>query len=76
MTDAERNSGCGDRDHERCPCCDPGLLDDLKCKAKGIEEQAKYNADNGQKLDDARTAFEAARAAYNKARSKAEPRGR
>ena len=73
MTDAERSSGRGDRDHERCPCCDPGLLDDLKCKAKGIEEQAKYNADHGKELDDARTAFEAARAAYSKARSEAEP---
>jgi hypothetical protein len=73
MTDAERRSGRGDKDHERCPCCDPGLLDDLKCKAKGIEAQAKYNADNQQKLDDARTAFEAARAAYSKARGEAEP---
>ena len=73
MTDAARSSGRGDRDHERYPCCDPGLLDDLKCKAKGIAEQAKYNEEHGQELDNARTAFEAARAAYDKARRKAEP---
>ena len=73
MMNAERGAGCGERDHGRCPRCDPGLLDELKCKAEGIQKQAEYNAAHGKELDDARTAFMAARAAYNTARSEAEP---
>jgi hypothetical protein len=73
MADGERTSGCRDRDHDRCPCCDPGLLDDLKCNAKGIAAQAKYLAEQEPGLDSARTEFDVARAAYNKARSAAEP---
>ena len=57
MTNAERGTGCGERDHERCPRCDPGLLDELKCQAEGIQKQAEYNAAHGQELDDARTAY-------------------
>ena len=75
MNNAERGAGREERDHEGCPRCDPGLLDELKCKAKGIQTQAEYNAAHGQELDDARTAFKAARAAYNTARSAAEPLG-
>src|SRR5262249_15240426 len=47
MTKAEHGSDCGDKDHRRCSRCDPGLLDELKCQAKGIQEQAKYNEDHG-----------------------------
>ena len=36
MMNAKRGAGCGERDHGRCPRCDPGLLDELKCKAEGI----------------------------------------
>ena len=73
MTNRERGAGCEEKDHGRCPRCDPGLLDELKCKAKGIQQQAEYNAAHGKELDDAHTAFMAARAAYNTARSAAEP---
>ena len=73
MNNRERGTGCGERDHERCPRCDPGLLDELKCKAEGIQAQAEYNAAHGEELDDARTAYIAARAAYDTARSAAEP---
>ena len=73
MTDAERSSGGEDRDRRGHSDCDPDLLDDLKCKAKGIEKQAEYNAAHGQELDDARAAYLTARAAYNTARGAAEP---
>ena len=55
------------------PGCDPGLLDELKCQPKASRPQAEYNAAHGQELDEARTAFMTARAAYNAARSAAEP---
>ena len=48
MTNAEHGAGCGDKDHRRCSRCDPGLLDELKCQAKGIQEQAKYNEQRGR----------------------------
>ena len=73
MNNAERGTGCGEKGHERCPRCDPDLLDELKCKAAGIQAQAEYNAAHGQELDDARAAFMAARAAYSDARSAAKP---
>ena len=73
MNDAERGAGREERDHGGCPRCDPGLLDELKCKATGIQAQADYNAAHGKELDDARAAFMAARAAYNTARRAAEP---
>ena len=73
MSNAERGADCGERDHGKCPHCDPGLLDELKCKAEGIQKQAEYNAAHKKELDDARTAFMAARAAYSTARSGAEP---
>jgi hypothetical protein len=73
MTDSERSAGGEERDHGRDSGCDPGLLDELKCKAKGIAAQAEYNAAHGQELDDARAAFMAARAAYSTVRGAAEP---
>jgi hypothetical protein len=73
MTNAERGAGCGENDHRGCSRCDPGLLDELKCQAKGIKEQAKYNDEHGQELDDARDAYKTARALYSAARSAAAP---
>src|SRR5271154_587822 len=73
MTDAERSPGGEERDHGRNSDCDPGLLDDLKCKAQGIAKQAEYNAAHGQELDTARAAYMTARAAYNTVRGAAEP---
>ena len=73
MTNAEHGADCGEKDHRRCSRCDPGLLDELKCQAKGIQEQAKYNEEHGKELDDARDAFKTARALYNAARSAAAP---
>jgi hypothetical protein len=73
MTSAEHGAGSGDKDHRGCSRCDPGLLDELKCQAKGIQEQAKYNEEHGKELDDARDAFKTARALYNAARSAAAP---
>ena len=63
----------GTKTTEGAPDCDPGLLDELKCQAKGIQEQAKYNDEHGKELDDARDAFKTARALYNAARSAAAP---
>ena len=72
MNDAERDADSEERGHERSARCDPDLLDDLKCKAEGIQKQADYNAEHGKELDDARTAYMAARAAYNTVRRDAE----
>lgn len=71
MTSAERG---GERDHERCSRCDPGLLDELKCQATGIQAQAAYNAEHKAELDKARDAFKTARTDYNSARSDAIPK--
>ncbi|HEX3961836.1 MAG TPA: hypothetical protein VHZ03_35295 [Trebonia sp.] len=73
MTNDEPSPGRGESDPEGCSDCDPGLLDDLKCQAYGIQEQAAYNSAHGKELDDARKAFDAARDAYNSARHKAKP---
>ena len=73
MTETERSPGDEERDHRRHSSCDPDLLDELKCRANGIEKQAEYNAAHGQELDDARAAYTAARAAYNTVRTAAEP---
>ncbi len=73
MTNGESSAATNERNHEGCADCDPGLLDDLKCQAAGIQQQADYNAAHGPELDGARTAFAAARGAYNEVRGKAEP---
>lgn len=51
--------------------CDPRVLDELRCEAKGIEAQAAYNAKTKDELDQARTKYDGARAAYSQARSAA-----
>lgn len=63
------------REDERTPCpdCDPGLLDRLKCRAKGIEAEAAYNAKTMDELTQARAQFDAARSAYSAARVAAAP---
>ena len=73
MNDAERDADSEDEENGRLPGCDPDLLDELKCKAQGIQAEADYNAAHGQELDDARAAYKAARASYNAARKEAEP---
>src|SRR6266849_2440639 len=73
MIKAERGVGPEEKEPGGCPRCDPDLLDELKCKATGIQEEAKYNAAHTQELDDARAAYLAARTAYNAARREAEP---
>jgi hypothetical protein len=67
MTSAER-------DRERCSHRDPGLIDELKCRAAGIKAQAAYNDEQAPGLDDARTRFETARTDYNSARGDAAPK--
>src|SRR5215831_16528164 len=53
--------------------CDPDLLDELKCRAKGIEAEAEYNALTMDELTQARTQYETARTEYNKVRKAATP---
>jgi hypothetical protein len=62
-----------DEDKRPCPDCDPGLLDELKCRAMGIQAQAEYNALKMEELTKARTQFDAARSAYSAARTAATP---
>ena len=62
-----------DEDQGPYPDCDPSLLDDLKCQAKGIQAQAEYNAQKMEELTQARTQFDSARSAYSAARTAAAP---
>jgi hypothetical protein len=55
------------------PDCDPGLLDELDCKAKGIAAQAAYNAEHMGALAQARSDYDAARSGYRTAREAAFP---
>jgi hypothetical protein len=55
------------------PNCDPEVLDDYTCAAKGIQEQAAYNAAHLQALDAARTQYKGARKAYGAAWDTARP---
>src|SRR5437870_5318822 len=77
MTSAAHEPGASregpDERHMPCPDCDPGLLDELKCRAKGIEAQAAYNALKMDELTQARTQFDTARSAYSTARATAAP---
>jgi hypothetical protein len=57
--------------HNRC--CEPGVLEEIACRATGIEKQAAYNAEHAQELKDAQHAYAAARARYSKARHDATP---
>ena len=62
-----------DEGHTPCRECDPDLLDELKCRAKGIEAEAAYNALTMDELTQARTQYDSARTEYNKARKAAIP---
>jgi len=75
MTSAATGSGPdGPEDrHTGCADCDPGLLDHLKCRAKGIQAQADYNKAHETELDDARKLYDSARSSYNEARKAARP---
>ncbi len=75
MTSAGTKSGPdGSEDrHTGCADCDPGPLDHLKCRAKGIQAQADYNKARETELDDARKQYDTARSSYNEARRAARP---
>jgi hypothetical protein len=54
-------------------CCEPGVLEEIACRATGIEAQAEYNKVHAQALKDAQVAYAGARARYAKARHDAAP---
>jgi len=63
--------GSGDDGYTPPDGCGVDLLDDLKCEAKGVKEQADYNAKHSTELETARKSYDTARVAYRKARSDA-----
>lgn len=77
MTSAQTGAGTGSDSPEGrpqpCADCDPELLDNLKCKAVGIQAQADYNKAHEDALTQARTQYDGARGAYTSARSAARP---
>lgn len=75
MTTAYSDADTDDSEGHGAPCagCDPGLLDDLKCQAKGIKAQATYNEAHETRLTTARTDYDGARSAYGAAWSDARP---
>jgi hypothetical protein len=73
MNNAERDADSEDEENGRRRRCDPDLLDELKCKAQGIQAEADYNKEHGPELDKARDAYKTARASYNAVRKDAEP---
>ena len=80
MTSAEHTDEADYTEQDRRPPlpappkdCDSKRLDAMRCKAKGIAEQAKYNAGKEVALDTARTQFDGARKAYGVASEAAEP---
>ena len=72
MTDSTQNRN-RHGDEGSCRDCDPDLLDDIKCRAKGLQARADYNAQHMEALDKARGQYELARAAYTAARTAARP---
>jgi len=57
-TATEQEQGEADESQKgTCDECDPELIDVLKCKSKGIEAQAKYNAEHQADLDKAQTDY-------------------
>ncbi len=77
MTSAQTGAGTGSGSPQGrprpCADCDPELLDDLKCRAVGIQAQADYNKAHEDTLTQARTQYDGARSAYGSARSAAKP---
>ena len=53
------------------PGCDPAVIDDLKCKARGIAEQAAYNATYQDLIEKAKTDYDTARKDYRTKRNDA-----
>ena len=71
-SDAAHRHGCTDcPEHHGSGNCDPGLIDDLICRTKGIAAQAEYNAAAQPALEQAGKDYDAARTAYRAARSAA-----
>ena len=60
--DTEADSG-------RRRCCEPGLLQEIRCQQAGDKALADYNAKHADELADAQTAYAAARGRYTKARN-------
>ena len=60
--------GCGSPGPDGC---DPGLLDELTCRAEGVAAPAGYDADAKADLDTARDAYPEVRTAYRTARAQA-----
>lgn len=77
MTTAQTGAGTGPVSPEGrptpCADCNPELLDNLKCRATGIQAQADYNKAHEDELTQARTQYDGARSAYGLARSTAKP---
>jgi hypothetical protein len=73
MTSAETGPDGPEDRHTGCADCDPGLLDHLKCRAKGIQAQADYNKAHETELDEARKQYDSARGGYNAARKAGRP---
>jgi hypothetical protein len=73
QTGAGTESGSPEGRPQPCADCDPELLDNLKCKAVGIQAQADYNKAHEDALTQARTQYDGARSAYTSARSAAKP---
>lgn len=76
MTSSEYEAGTGYEIPARgrsCGECDPGLLDELRCRARGVQAEADYHAQKLDELTQARTRYDAARAAYGAARDTAAP---
>jgi hypothetical protein len=75
MTSAPYETGASrdrpEEHHRPSPDCDPGLLDDVRCRAKGIEAEAAYNAQHMEELTQARAQYDTARSAYSTARNAA-----
>lgn len=75
MTSAYADAETDKTEGHGSPCagCDPDRLDDLKCKAQGIQAQANYNKAHEDALTQAQSQYDGARSAYNTAWSAARP---
>jgi hypothetical protein len=71
-TTSENGTAGGQGTGATDPGCDPGLLDELTCRAERIAAEAAYNASIMEELTQARTRYNGARAAYSGARDPAE----
>jgi hypothetical protein len=77
MTSREYTNATAEPEPENHPPptseCDPSVLDDVRCEARGIAAQAEYLGSKQAALEAARTQYEGARKAYGEAQEAAEP---